>query len=188
MATDLSCRSKQSTPMAMVLSSYLSIASNPEQQQQAYPDTAHLEILADTSIRLNILVRLLLLYFIILIFRNMNMNSHIQTLDLVKSLNKLDEKNLALMLSNLSPKAITKLCELIHNLEYDSHRVPKKLRNKIISTMNTHKKTCKHLTNPNINIHRKRSVIQKQSGNGLFSIILAAGIPLLLSLITGKKK
>ena len=108
-------------------------------------------------------------------------------LKLFKTLGKLSEENLGNVLDHLSSQSLNDFCTLVHNIEYCSDKIPTKLRTKVVEKMRAHRKTCQFLGNKANSITLKRNYIRRQKGSGLFPLKLAAGIPLLVNLIAGRK-
>ena len=88
-------------------------------------------------------------------------------------------------MKEISDQNIHTICEAVHNvLDGSCTSKNKKICNHIKSLKNELRKVA----NPRYNIEEKRKILmKKQSGDGIFSIIAGVVLPFLFNLLTKKK-
>ena len=92
-------------------------------------------------------------------------------------------------MKQISNHNIHNICEGIHNA-LNGRCAKEKPRNKrICNLIKNLKKELRKIANPSYDINEKRKILSnKQSGDGIFSIIASTVLPFLINLITSKKK
>jgi hypothetical protein len=81
------------------------------------------------------------------------------------------------------------ICEGIHNALNGRCAKENSKNKRICNHIKKLKKELRKLANPSYDIDEKRKILSnKQSGDGIFSIIASAVLPFLINLITGKRK
>ena len=79
------------------------------------------------------------------------------------------------------------------NIQYrlnKCHKVSPKLRRELMCALRKGKngKECKYISNRQEDIETKRKYLKKQVGNGLFTLLISAAIPIISSIISAIKK
>ena len=89
-------------------------------------------------------------------------------------------------MKEISNQNIHTICEAIHNVLNGSCTTKNK---KICNHIKSLKKELRKVANPRYNIEEKRKILMnKQSGDGIFSVIAGVVLPFLIDLITKKKR
>ncbi len=107
-------------------------------------------------------------------------------LPLLKSLVKLDANELRTMLSYVDDNCIDNLCEILYNLLYAKLPMTTQRKARIRKIVEHHKNTYHYVTSKKNSVKRRRHHLQQQTGGSL-TLLLATALPLLTSLIFGKK-
>ena len=82
------------------------------------------------------------------------------------------------------------ISEIYHNMQFltEQKEIPPKLKQRLICGMIRHIKECLYISNRQANPITKNKDFKKQIGNGLFTLLISAAIPLITSLISAFKK
>ena len=104
----------------------------------------------------------------------------------VSNLSKSERRKYMKQISNHN---IHIICEGIHNALNGRCAKEKPTNKRICNLIKKLKKELIKIANPSYNIEEKRKILSnKQSGDGIFSIIASTVLPFLIDLIAGKKK
>ena len=117
------------------------------------------------------------------------MSKSADLLQLCRGLSRLNKKSKILFVNNMNHNTIHQISEIYHNIQYltEQDEIPPKLKQRLICGMRKHRKGClyKSIRQPS-NITKKK-YFKKQIGNGLFTLLISAAIPLITSLISAFK-
>ena len=105
-------------------------------------------------------------------------------LRLCKGIVKLDKPSLISFIDEVPHQTIHQISEIFHNMQYFTHKVPTKIRNKLVCGMRDNKNGCKYISKKYNKVSTKKKYLRKQVGNGLFTLIAAAAIPIISSIIS----
>ena len=102
---------------------------------------------------------------------------------LVQSLSDLDLKYLPFIVKNLNSKALNMLCQLVHNVSYNTLNICHKDIGRIKRKMRKQKSNWKLVVDKRQPARVKRDILQSQEGSGVLSLIITTIIPLIAGLL-----
>ena len=108
-------------------------------------------------------------------------------LRLCKEIVKLDKPSLISLIDNVPHQTIHHISEIFHNMQYFTHKSPTKIRKQLVSGMRDNKTGCKYISEKCNKVSSKKKYLRKQVGNGLFTLIASAAIPIISSIISAIK-
>ena len=78
------------------------------------------------------------------------------------------------------------ISEIYYNMQFltEQKEIPPKLKQRLICGMRRHKKDCLYIINKQANPIINKKYFKKQIGNGLFTLLISAAIPLITTLIS----
>ena len=109
-------------------------------------------------------------------------------LKLCRGLAKVDKNSQNLFIDGVSQDTLHQISEIFYNMQYFAHKAPIKIRKKLCDAMRNHAKECKYISKKQGTFLTKRKYLKKQVGNGLFSLLISAAIPIISSIISAIKK
>ena len=108
-------------------------------------------------------------------------------LQLCKEIVKLDKPSLISFIDKVPHQTIHHISEIFHNMQYFTHKSPTKIRRKLVCLMRDNKNGCKYISKKYNKVSTKKKYLRKQVGNGLFTLIASAAIPIISSIISAIK-
>ena len=115
------------------------------------------------------------------------MEKSTKLLQLCKGIANSDKESLISFIDNVPHHTLHQISEIFYNMQYHAHKVPSKIRRKLVCGMREQKNGCKYISKRTNLVSRKKKYLKKQVGNGLFTLIAAAAIPIITSIISAIK-
>lgn len=109
-----------------------------------------------------------------------------RVLRLVKMVSKIDKQDVSPLINDMSSKQVDMLCELFYNIIQNpkSENLGKKERTKLKKYFRKNRKLCQEIANDKNSAKFRKKCLVEQSGDGVFTTILALAIPLITGLLT----
>lgn len=104
-------------------------------------------------------------------------------LKLCKRLAKKSKRGQNVFVDESNHKTMHLISEIYHNMQYYTKSAPPELKKKLICCMKKNASECLYISNKKAKYKIKKEYLKKQVGDGLFSLIIAAAIPILTSII-----
>lgn len=102
--------------------------------------------------------------------------------ELLETLKYFPSDDLHKMISRLDSKNVDLLCALVHNVVFNTMKIPPSEMKKLKRRMSKNKEEWQLVVNRGITPTKRRNILVKQCGNGLMSLILTLVAPLILGL------
>ena len=109
-------------------------------------------------------------------------------LKLCKRLSKKSVKGQNVFIDGANQKTMHLISEIYHNMQYYTASAPTALRKKLICCMKKNATGCLYISNKHARNKTKKKYLKSQSGDGLFTLIISAVIPILTSIINAFTK
>lgn len=110
---------------------------------------------------------------------------------IVQNLNSLNKKQLKFIIAHLDQETLELFRQIFLNLNFNTLSINNENSKKLFALMRKNRKICEAIADPHTSIHKRKSYLKKQVGNGLISLALTTLVPVIANLISSavsKKK